>query len=171
MWNISKFFNISPAGSVSAVEVDMCVVKWALSCMQKLCTYYKVCNIGGYRTPCDSARVECFWSVSQSYYVSVTSFELLHRISWNFVVIKDTMYRWTHYQETIDSVTFVRNLTFLNFVHLLSIVMNIFNKHNYSQSIAQNFVKICRTLNTMSRCAYYKKIPTPIFLELWSFLI
>lgn len=139
--------------------------------MQKLCIYYKVCNIGGYRTPCNSARVECFWSVSQSYYVSVTSFELLHRISWNFVVIKDTMYRWTHYQETIDSVTFVRNLTFMNFVHLLSIVMNIFNKHNYSQSIAQNFVKICRTLNTMSRCAYYKKIPTPIFLELWSFFI
>lgn len=130
--------------------------------MQKLCIYYKVCNIGGYGTPCDSARVECFWSVSQSYYVSVTSFELLHRISWNFVVIKDTMYR---------CVTFVRNLTFLNFVHLLSIVMNIFNKHNYSQSIAQNFVKICRTLNTMSRWAYYKKIPTPIFLELWSFLI
>lgn len=153
---------ISPGGWYVCCKVSFIMYAKTLYLLQST-----VCNIGGYRTPCDSARVECFWSVSQSYYVSVTSFELLHRISWNFVVIKDTMYRWTHYQETIDSVTFVRNLTFLNFVHLLSIVMNIFNKHNYSQSIAQNFVKICRTLNTMSRCAYYKKIPTPIFLELW----
>ena len=57
-------------------------------------------------------------SVSPVFLVSATPLKPLNRISWNFVVIKDIMYRCAYPQEIFDSIFFPEKMSMVGLIWL-----------------------------------------------------